>query len=269
MKRVHLHSFLVLLFLCLLSARCGDARRKGSTWQGKYEAATNHYLNGRYARASLLFEELLPLLRGTKRREMSMFMYADALYQQKEYILATEYFKIFTETYPRHQKVEQAAYMQVLSQYQNTEDYSLDPTPTYATLEIGQNFLNRYPKSTHRAEIQEMIDNLQDRLAEKSFQNARQYYSMGYHKAAFYAFQNFQRSFPLSKHVEESAYLCVDSQYRWALGSIASKRIERYENMRDSYEDFIRKYPKSAYIERLSPLYKMCLLFLETKKKIS
>ena len=59
-----------LTMLCLvILASCNKFRKiqKSDDWELKYKAAINYYEKGDYYRASVLFEQLLPIIRGTKR----------------------------------------------------------------------------------------------------------------------------------------------------------------------------------------------------------
>ena len=187
-----------------------------------------------------------------------MFLYADALFYQEEYILSAEYFKIFAKTYPRSKRVERASYMHAHAQYLNTEPYYLDPNPTYVALEALQAFLETYPQSIYRDRGQHMVDDLQERLAKKFFYGAKQYYLMQRHKAALFAFKDFQNTFPSSRYVEDSEYFRIQAQYAWAKKSIRQKQHERYQAVCVSYEDFLNKYPNSNHTEQLSQLYARC-----------
>ena len=221
--------------------------------------AVAYYHEKEYAKASLLFEGLLPILRGTEEGKEGMFLYANALFYQEEYILAAEYFKIFAKTYPRSKRVELASYMHAHAQYLNTEPYYLDPNPTYIALEALQVFLETYSQSTYRDRGQHMVNDLQERLAKKSFHGAKQYYLMQYHKAALFAFKDFQNTFPASRYVEESEYFRIRAQYAWAKKSIPKKQHERYQAVCVSYETFLSKYPDSNHAEQLSQIYARCL----------
>ena len=247
--------FLLLLLLVLASCSRFQQLRKSSLWQEKYKGAKDYYQAGKYAKASLLLESILPLIRGASEGEEGLFMYAYAQYYQEQYILSAEYFKIFAKTYPRSPKAEEASYMHAYSQYLNTGPYYLDPNPTYEALDALQAFLETYPQSKDRAKAQDILEKLQAKLAKKAFENAKQYYLLGYYKASAIVFKDFQNTFSDSELIEESESIRIQAQYEWASQSVAEKQYKRYQNVQASYEAFLENYPKSRYIDQLRPLY--------------
>lgn len=257
----HGYIWALFLLLCFITEGCSPFQRvrKSRIWKEKYQAAVDYYHAGKYAKASLLFEDILPLIRGAKEGEKGLFLYAYAQYYQKQYLIAAEYFKIFAKTYPRTEHTEEASYMHAYMLYISTEPYYLDPNPTYAAVDALQAFLERYPKSIRRSPAQDMIDDLQQRLAKKAFQNAKQYHQLRYYKAATFALKNFQDAFPDSKYIEESEFLRIEAQYKWAQRSVPEKQYERYQILQKSYKIFVSRYPQSTYLSALSALYKQSL----------
>ena len=263
-----------ILLLCLISVSVSCSKftriRNSRVWQEKYEAALTYYEKKEYAKASLLLEELMPLLRGAPEGETAMFYYAYALYYQRSYILSAEYFHLFAKTYPRSTHAEEASYMHAYTQYLNTEPFYYDQAPTYEALRALQAFIESYPESQKRSKCQAIIDELQHRLAEKAFYSAKLYYGIGYLKAATLAFQDFQKTFPTSPHLEESWYLLILASYNLSVKSITNKQLERYQETQKIYERFIDKFPKSAYLAELEPLYKKSLEVVRVlSKKVS
>ena len=61
------------------------------------------------------------------------------------------------------------------------------------------------------------------------------------------ALKNALRTYPESDYREEIMYLIVDSSYRLAENSIASKQTDRYLAMLDSYLSFCEEFPESKH----------------------
>ena len=255
------YSFVGLLLCVQLLGACGRFQRvrKSSSWKEKYKAAVSYYQAAKYNKASLLLEDILPLIRGATEGEEGIFMYAYTQYHQSQYILSAEYFKIFAKTYPRSEKIEEASYMHAYSHYLTSEPYYLDPSYTYRGLEALQAFIEAYPSSSRRPQTQQMVDDLQARLAQKAFQSAKQYHHLKYYRAAILSFEDFQRSFPDSKYIEESHFLHIDAFYQWAFRSVADKQHQRYRSLCVAYESFIDTYPRSIYVKKLELLYAQSL----------
>ena len=221
----------------------------------KYEAGLEYYENEDYFRASTLFEQILPIVRGMPEGEKVQFYYAYAQYHQNLYDLAAHHFKVFYETYGRSEFAQEATYMYAYSLYAASPTYNLDQTNSMEALMAMQQFINRYPSSEFVEDASKVIDNVQERLERKAYENAKQYYRMLKYNAAVISFKSFANNFPDSEYNEELAYLKFMAQYLYAENSIPSRQLERYREANEYYEEFIDKYPESSYIKEAEKKY--------------
>jgi outer membrane protein assembly factor BamD len=96
-----------------------------------------------------------------------------------------------------------------------------------------------------------MIVELQEKLEQKDFEIAKQYYTIRDHKAAIKANENFVSSFPGTKFREESLYTKFIASYEIAVNSVDSKKKERLEELIQQYNTIVRYYPESLFLEDL------------------
>jgi outer membrane protein assembly factor BamD len=126
-----------------------------------------------------------------------------------------------------------------------------------------QNFINRYPNSQYVGRANDIIDQLQRKLEEKAYENAKLYYKINksainaadMYKAAIRSFDNFQRDFPDSQLNEEIIYLKIEAQYSLAKQSFKNLQKERYAAVVDSYQNFIDNYPTSKFLKDAESMY--------------
>ena len=178
---------LLLLFsITFILFSCSNFRKvqKSSDWRLKYESANTYYEKGDYYRATLLYEEILPIVRGLPEGEEVQFYYAYAHFHQGMYILAAHYFETFFTTYSRSEFAEEAQFMNAYSLYRDAPIFNLDQTSSEQAIASMQIFLNRNPNSDYRVEASEIINRLEIKLEMKAFQSAKQYYHLKYYKAA-------------------------------------------------------------------------------------
>jgi outer membrane protein assembly factor BamD len=249
--------FLVLLIL----AGCSKFRKieRSQDWRVKYEGGLRYYDKKDYYRASLLFEQILPIIRGLPEGEKVQFYLAYCQYHSKLYLLAAEQFRSFYETYGRSQFAEEARYMNAYSLYRSSPGPNLDQQGSVESMAAMQQFLNRYPNSSFREKAIEVIVTVQEKLERKGFDNAYQYYKMRQYKAAIVALNNFKNNFPDSKFLEQAHYLVVVSEFRLAEKSIFSKQKDRYAEVVEHYKDFIDRYPNSQYLKEAEKIYTQSL----------
>jgi outer membrane protein assembly factor BamD len=247
----------VLIALVLIVSSCSNFRKveKNPDWRVKYEAAFKYYEKKDYYRAATLFESILPIVRGLPEGEKVQFYLANCQFNQQMYLLSAEQFKTFYETYGRSAFAEEARYMFAYSKYKASPRTNLDQSSSVDAMIAMQEFLNRYPSSKFRDQAIEVILTSQAKMEQKGFDNAYQYYKMGYWKAAAVAFDNFKKNFPDSKMIEEADYLIIDSEYRLAVKSFTTLQKQRFQSVVDHYKEFVDKYPESKFLRNAEKLY--------------
>lgn len=250
-------NLITLVLVMVIAVSCSKFRRieKSQDWRVKYEAALEYYNKKKFYKASVLFEQIIPIVRGLPEGEKVQFYQAYCQYYEKLYLLASEQFRTFYETYGRSSLAEEARFMYAFSLYQASPNPNLDQTSSIDAMASMQEFLNRYPTSKFKDKAIECIFDVQEKLEIKGFENARQYFKMRQYKAAIVSLDNFTGNYPDSKYVEEAAYLVILSHYKLAEQSIRSKQQERYQNMVDDYKEFVDRYPQSPFLREAEKMY--------------
>ena len=190
-----LSSPVVFIVILLISVSCSNFRKieKSQDWRVKYEAGLNYYNKKDYYRASVLFEQILPIVRGLPEGEKVQFYLAYCQYYDKLYLLAAEQFKTFYETYGRSSMAEEARFMHAFSLYQSSPNPNLDQSSSIESMAAMQQFINRFPNSPLSERAAEVIATTQQKLEKKGFENARQYWK---DRSSFFGFrQDFRLPF--------------------------------------------------------------------------
>jgi outer membrane protein assembly factor BamD len=247
----------VLVALLLGSTACGKFKKiqKSEDWRVKYEAGLDYYNKKDYYRASILFEEIRPIVRGLPEGEKVEFYLAYCQFNEKTYLLASNQFKTFYETYGRSQLAEEANYMYAYSLYVSSPDTNLDQKESVEAMYAMQNFINQYPESKFREQAIEVISISQRKLEKKGYENAKQYYKLRSYKAAVIAFDNFKKNFPDSEYLEELAYLKVVVQFKYAGQSFVSLQLDRFGSVVEFYKELLDNFPNSKYLRDAEKYY--------------
>jgi outer membrane protein assembly factor BamD len=250
-------SFYTLILFVLFIAGCSKFRKieKSEDWRVKYEAGLNYYDKKDYYRAAILFESILPIVRGLPEGEKVEFYLAYCQYNEKTYLLASDQFKTFYETYGRSQHAEEANFMYAYSLYASSPDHSKDQKSSIEAMNAMQVFLNKYPGSQFMNKAIEVITVSQEKLEKKGFENAKQYLKLKMYKGAIVAFDDFKKNFPDSKYLEEAAYLKVVAEYELAKVSIPSKQLERYSTTLEYYKELVDNFPNSTFLKEAERYY--------------
>jgi len=248
---------LFLVLVLAVAASCSKFRKiqKSEDWRVKYEGGINYYNKKDYYRAAMLFEEIRPIVRGLPEGEKIEFYLAYCQYYEKTYLLASNQFKTFYETYGRSPLVQEAYFMYAYSLYVASPDANLDQKSSIEAMNAMQNFLNQYPDSEYQSKATEVITVCQTKLERKGYENAKQYLKLRMYQAAIIAFDNFKKNFPDSGYLEELAFLKVQAQYKYAVQSFQSLQVERFSSVIVYYQELIDNFPDSKYLKDAERLY--------------
>ena len=240
-----LAAIVVLLSLC----RCSgiNALIKEGKPDDIYAKALEYYGNEKWLRASTLFESVAPVYLGTTREDSIAFYNARCKYNTFDYDLASQLLDDFRRRFGRSAFIEDAEGMYTDCFYHMSAGPTRDQTTTSKAIIAINEFIARYPESDKVDEFQKIHEELVQRLHDKTYLNAYTYYKIGRYKSAIVALKNALRTYPESSHREEIMFLIVDSNYRLAENSIASKQTDRYLTMLDSYLSFCEEYPESKH----------------------
>ncbi len=260
-KKYAFHALMPFLALCLAS--CGEFYKleKSTNWDELYEAANRYYQNEDYSKAIILYDKVLPVIRGSEKSELAEFNYAYAHFRTKRYIESAGYFKTFFDTYNRSPMAEEAFFMHAYSLYLDAPDYNLDQRSSKEAVNAIQMFINRFPTSDSYERAMDMIQDLQARFEMKAYEESKMYYRLteglfpgDFYRACIVNFQNFAKNFPDSKYNEELAFKLVEVSYAYADNSIFTQKEERLNQALEFGGDFLEKFPESQYSKNVGNL---------------
>ncbi|UJP65482.1 outer membrane protein assembly factor BamD [Mongoliitalea daihaiensis] len=263
MNKYLIHS---ILFISSLSfSSCGKFYKleKSTDWEVLYEAANKYYNEGEYNKAIILYDKVLPVIRGSEKAELADFNYAYSHFRTKRYIESAGYFNTFYQTYNRSPLAEEALFMNAYSLYQDSPDYNLDQKSSKDAVNAIQLFINRFPQSDSYERAMTMINDLQVRFEEKAYQEAMLYLRMteglfpgDFYRACIISFQNFAKNYPDSKYNEELAYKLVEVSLKYGANSAFDKKEDRLKDVAKFTDQFKRRYPDSKYTSSVENYFK-------------
>ncbi len=248
--------------MCLLFlANCNNYQKvlKSTDPVFKLDKAKEYYEKGDYAKALPLFEEMIPIYKGTKNIDDIYYMYADCHFHQEEYLLASFHFKNIYDSYPNSEYAEECLYMFAYCNYMMSPNANLDQTYTEKAIEAFQLFVNAYPNSVRMQECNNLMGILRRKLETKAFKIGELYFKMTEYRAAATSFTNLVREYPDTKYAEEASFLIIKSFYMYAQNSIASKQLERYEKASEAYKDFAYLFKQSKFLKEAQQLNEACI----------
>ncbi len=252
-----LAGLLIALIFALGACKSKFEKLKASNDNAKkYKEAIRLYNKKDYSKALELFDGLVQRYRGQEQAEDLYYYYAYTNYKLRDYTSARYHFKTFADTYPSSTRAEECRFMSAYCYYLDSPIFSLDQENTQKAIEALQLFINLYPKSERVAEAGKLIQNLRDKLEQKSYANAKLYLTIGDYQAAVIAFGNSLRDYPDTKYAEEMEFLTIKAQYLYAQKSAEYVQEDRYTQAIVDADQFTEKHPKSTYTNQVADLRK-------------
>lgn len=273
--------FIVLSFGLMMLCSCGEyvAVQKSADYDYRYEFAKASFVEGKYAQASAMLGDVLAIMKGTSNAEESLYLLAQSEFCDRNYDIATTYFKKYYQTYPKGIYTQQARYYSAYSLYMQTPEARLDQSATLDAIREFQNFMDYYPDSELKPRAQQMVMELQDKLVEKEYLAAKLYYDLGTYmincayggsnyEAAVVTAQNALKEYPYASpdRREELSILVLRSKYQLAKESVPDKRIQRFRDAIDEYYSFVNDYPESKYLDEAKSIFKHAEDIVKRKK---
>lgn len=248
---------LLFLSVILVFTSCGPFNKleKSTNWEELYKGANDYYQAGEFNKAIILYDKVLPVIRGSEKAELADYNYANCHFKTKRYIESAGYFSNFYRTYNRSPLAEEALFMNAYSLYLDSPDYNLDQQSSQEAVSAIQQFVTQFPGSASYERAMEMLVDLQGRFEEKAFQESNMYYRLkdglypgDFYRACIINFQNFAKDYPESSHNEELAYKLVEVSTGYAKNSAFVKKEERLNDALGFASTFYRRYPSSQYV---------------------
>lgn len=222
----------------------------------KYTKAVEYFEQKKYFRTIELLEQIQPFYRGTPLAENIAYYISYSYYNQKDYILAGYYLKMFANNYPSNPKSEEALYLSAFCNYLDSPKSTLDQKPTLDALDFLHNFKKVHPESPLVKECDKLIYELNSKLEKKYFDIAMLYYRMRDYQAAIINFNNILKDYPDTKYKEEIMYHVLLAKYEFAEKSIDSKKQERFVDAVNAYNDLIAGFPNGSYANKANTIKK-------------
>jgi outer membrane protein assembly factor BamD len=262
LKKISLY---IVLLSSIIFASCDGYNRllKSTNYELKLERANQYYTKGNYVKASALFEELIPVYKGSDKAEEIYYYFSYCNYYQGDYSLSQYHFKNYFRNFPTGKHAEECLFMNAYCYYLSSPIYHLDQTDTKNAMAELQNFIDQFPESNRIDSCNRINDLLRGKLEKKEYDIIKQYFNLGdyqhdNYKAAIASGHNFMKDFPESRSIDEVLYTIINSYYMLSINSLETKKLERLNLAMESYLKLVDLYPKSDYLQKAESIYESC-----------
>ncbi len=258
-----MNKILTIVASAVILAGCSEYQKvlKSTDRDYRYLKAKEYYQKGDFVKATSLLDDMVPYFKGTDKAEEALYIQAECYFGQKDYEMSAHYFRQLAKMYPGSSYVEDCYYMEALSYYKSSPKPRLDQANTQQAIDAFLTYIELYPETSKAKEVEGYIQDLQDKLAYKSYLNAKLYFDLGNYlgnnyKAAVIEAQNSLKKYPGSKHAEDLSFLILKSKYIQAINSIEEKVAERFRDTIDEYYSFKNDFPNSKYLSDAEKMFR-------------
>ncbi len=204
---------------------------------------------------------------GTARQDSLMYYLGCSFYKSASFEVSEQLFDSFRRTFPSSVFIEDVEYMYAMGFYFSSPAPQYDQTTTLRAMIAINEYRGRYPDTVKKTECEERLEELQQKLYTKSYENAKLYYTIRQYKAAVRSLNNAIDEFPESPYREELMYLATKSAYLFAKNSVASQMTDRYMSMMDNYYNLISEYPGTAHLKEVEKMHAEAKYHIEKNTK--
>ncbi len=223
---------------------------------GSSEQVTTLSVEDRFAKAKALFEKadyfdaineftvVTLQFQGSKFAADAQYYLGECRFMRGEYLLSAFEYGVLKRSYPASTRIPEAQYKLALSYYNLSPRPSLDQQYTAKAIDEFQSFIEYYPSNALAADADAKIKELNNKLAKKLYDAARQYVTLEHSKAAIKYYDDLIERF----HDTDYAPLAYLDKVEVLIGR------KRYAEAASELERFLARYPNSVLRGRADEL---------------
>lgn len=198
-----------------------------------FEYAMELYQDEDYQTAQQEFQSILLQYPGSAINDDAQYYLGQTYFSREQYLLAAYEFSKLIRDIPASQFIPDAQYMLAESYYQLSPPYQLDQAYSKKAIEEFQAFIDFFPLNPRLEEAERKINELNNKLALKLYNNAVIYEKMGYTRAAKKYFTNVQETYHDTEYGPIALYRKIQLEINQ----------EEYPDARKDINLFLSRYP--------------------------
>lgn len=170
----------------------------------RYGQAMVEFQKENYLDAAEDFKIVTVQYPGSSFADSAQFHIAECRYRRGEYILAASECDMLIRTMPSSPLVAKARYMKARADYELSPQFALDQKYTNEAIDDFQTFIEYFPTDSLAKDAAAKINELNNKLAKKEFENGKLYYRLEYYKAAIVYFDNVLDRYHDSQYADDA-----------------------------------------------------------------
>jgi outer membrane protein assembly factor BamD len=170
----------------------------------------------------------------------AQYYLAESYYHLKEYIMAVGEYEKLIRSLATSEYVDDATYKIGMCYYKLAPVYGLDQEYTHKAILQFQLFLEEFPDSDLKQQVENKLSECRNKLAKKEFKTGELYRKMGYLRAAIISFDSVLGKYYDTPFSDDALYWKGEMQRR--LGELLEAQ--------EAFHDLLLKYPQSSWVSK-------------------
>ena len=256
MRRRIIFSFSVMILFSLFLASCSKKNvTQYMTSREHYEYAMKYFNKKNYIKAADEFSLITYKFSGSDIADDAQYYLAECYYRQKDYVSASSEYERLVSSFSRSEYVERAMYNMVICYNELSPGYALDQKFTYDAVQAIQNFMDLYPKSQKKPEVDSIYTLIKLKLARKHFESANIYRKVSEFEAAIVYYDQVIIDYYDSPYAGQSKF--------WK--GYCNYRIGEFQKATLIFKKFIDDYPQEKNL--VEDAHKLLVKIKEKEEK--
>ncbi|MDX1439949.1 MAG: outer membrane protein assembly factor BamD [Rubricoccaceae bacterium] len=245
----------VFLLSLLFTACSGAGGIRVDDAQEAFDRGMLEYEEGNYLRASEYFRAVFDFGRSSDIADEAQIYLAKSLFEDEQYLLAASEFTRFVDLYPSDSRIEEIEYERIRCYYELSPEYHLDQSDAERAIAYIRLFMARYPSSVYLDDLQQMHDELNEKLARKKFAAGQLYERRELFEAAAISYEQLLAEHPTSPLADDALLGTLRAKVRFAEASVLDRQEERYQEALDAYDRLLQLFPSSPLLPEAELMY--------------
>lgn len=194
-----MRSYFVLLLLVTLSLTACPKRQQVNRAQTAAEAfaqGLKYKEAKKYPQAEDAFTYCIFNFPGSNEAADAQFHLADCYFEEKDFGQAQSEFDFYLKTFPNGRYKEEAGFKLALSVLRSAPSANRDQSVVLKARELLAEFIEEYPESRFRADAEEALREIGERLVHQEFEAARLYFIAGEFRSALVYYEFILERWP-------------------------------------------------------------------------
>lgn len=214
------------------------------TPEDRLSYAIKLYTDEDYLEAINELQAILLQYPGSSISDDAEFYLAKTRFDREEYIMAAFEFSKLIKNMPASDFVPESQYMLAECYYELSPNFNLDQKYTRKAIQEFQAFIDFFPTNERVADAEKKIDELNNKLAEKTFLIAHIYEKMDYLKAAIIYYNEVIETYHDTPYASLAQYNKI---------KVLIDRNQDDEALAE-IDKFVQKYPDDKNVDELKSL---------------